>query len=687
MPVRVAVDTGGTFTDFVRVSETGRVTIHKRASTPDDPSEVIRALLAEQPLGAGRLVHGTTVATNAILERRGARTAFVTTAGFADLIEIGRQDRPRLYDLGWRPVAPVVESALRFEVAERVGAGGRVLHALDEADLPALVARLRAAAVESVAVGFLFSPEFPVHEQRVAAALAHALDVPVVASTALVPELREYERFSTATLSAYVAPVLERYLARLAAEVEPAGRLLVMDSAGGVQPWQALRGRAIRTVVSGPAGGAVAAAAYARRAPGRGIVALDMGGTSTDVSLHAGGELPMTRAFRMDGLPVAIPVVDIHTIGAGGGSMGWRDGGGALRVGPRSASAVPGPVCYQRSGRQATVTDAQVLLGRLPPGSRLGESLIVQVHGVAEALAALGAPLGLGPLATARGMLRIIEAEMERAVRRITQERGVDPRGLVLLCFGGAAGLHAVALARALHMAEVWIPPAPGVLSAVGMLEAPVLETVGATLDGTWGEAAARRAHARIAPLEEDARRRLQAALPELPGVERPRLQRELSLRLVGQSHVLDVPWDDAAGDPAALFHRRYAAIYGRAQPDRALEVTAVRSRLQVTVEELGPALAGLCGAAGHGGGPGGGLGGAPGCASGRTPVFLDAGELPVAVPWVKREELALDACTPGPLLIGELSSMTWIPPGANAYRRSDGVLRIVPGPGRATSP
>jgi len=648
---QVGVDTGGTFTDFF-VVDGDRVEVIKRPSTPDDPSRAIASVLAGLPALPERLVHGSTVATNALLERKGARLVFVTTRGFRDMVEIGRQDRPSLYDPTIHPDPPPVPRERRLEITERIGPHGVVWTPLDPAELAALPARVARLAPEAIAIGLLHSTENPSHEEAVARVLAR-LGVPIVRSAALVAEPREYERFATALASAAVAPPLDRYLGRLG-EILPAERWSVMESSGGAMPWARLREEAVRTVLSGPAGGVVAAAARG----GPGSVAFDMGGTSTDVTLVPEGGVPTTRTFRLGTWPIAVPVVDGHTVGAGGGSLARIDRGGALRVGPESAGADPGPICYGRGGRTPTVTDAHLYLGRLPADLLLGGELPLRGEGVVDALAALGAAAGLSPLAAARGIVRVVEAEMERALRRITQERGVDPRGLRLVSFGGAGGLHAVALARSLGFAEVIVPVEPGVLSAAGMLEAPRIEFGERSVLALWDRALA----AELARAERELR---DAALARLGAdAARARCRGELALRLAGQSHELAVPWQGE--DPRPAFHAEYRTRFGAAEERRPVEVTAVRVRLEVPP----PAVPRPAGSP---------LPPRPD----RARVFLDAGDAPVDVPRLARDRIPRGSTVEGPAIVEERTGTLWLPTGARLRVESDGMLRIEPGRAR----
>ena len=665
-PLRIGIDTGGTFTDFLIVEGQGdeaRAEVRKLPSTPSDPSMVILAALATLSRPPSRLVHGSTVATNALLEGTGAHLAWITTAGFRDLIEIGRQDRPHLYDPQRVPDPPPVPRSRRLEARERLGPRGEEWQPLTDEECERLRRAVETMGVEAIAVGLLHSTIEPRHERRIADAL-RPLGLPVILSSELVAEPREFERFATALASASVTPVMDRYLARLGEGLEP-GSWSVMESSGGSMPWERLRGQAIRTVLSGPAGGVVAASRWAKGSPA-GAIAFDMGGTSTDVTLvpppRPGDPptVPTTREFRLGTWPVAVPVVDGQTVGAGGGSLAWIDGGGALRVGPRSAGADPGPICYGNGGRTPTVTDAHFLLGRIPSDVRLGGEMPLTAAGLEEAFTSLGGEIGLGPRALARGIIRVVEAEMERALRRITQERGIDPRGLDLISFGGAGGLHAVALARSLGAREVIVPPDPGILSATGMLEAPEIEFGERTILAPWSaEMPARLAEA-FEGLERGARERL----GETGGGE-VIIRGELGVRLMGQSHDLPIPWAPGCGDPRNAFRDAYRARFGVEEPQRELEITALRVRVEVPAAPL-PIRAAESGA---------------GSASAACRVLVDDGvsEALVEVPRVPRPLLSAASPLSGPALVEERTSTLWIPPGARLRRGREGELRIDP--------
>jgi N-methylhydantoinase A len=473
----LGVDVGGTFTDAV-LFDGERLYTAKLPTTPEDPSvaviESIEAVL-DRAGASGEAVrvfaHGTTVGTNALLEERGARTALIATRGFADLLEIGRQDRPQLYRPCAPKPAPLVEPRLRFEARERIGPGG-VLTPLAAEEPERLAALLRDSGAEAAAICLLFAYRDPSHEQRIAAHLRGALPgLHVSASHEVLPRFREYERSSTTVIDAYLSPLLGRYLGRLTGDAAAHGlpAPMVMQSSGGVASAAEATRAGAWSVLSGPAGGAVGAGLIARASGDGNALGLDMGGTSCDVCVVEDGQVRRTDSRTIGGRVIQLPMVDGHTVGAGGGSIGWRDSGGALRVGPRSAGAQPGPACYGRGGIEPTVTDANLLLGRLAADSKLAGDVPLDIEAARTAVGALAASLGLDELATAEGIVRIANEEMVRALRVVTVERGVDPRRFALLPFGGAGPMHAAAIATALGIDRVLCPRAGGVLSALGL--------------------------------------------------------------------------------------------------------------------------------------------------------------------------------------------------------------------------
>ncbi len=563
--VLVGVDTGGTFTDFVGVWPDGDCRIHKRPSTPDDPARAVLAGL-EELLGDADadITYGSTVATNAVLERKGAEVVVLTTAGFEDLLEIGRQTRPDIYALQPRKPQPLVGRARRIGVDERMTFDGAALSSLTAAEIDRAVRRVTASRVGSVALCLLHSYANPDHERRLADAL-RARGVHCSVSSELVAEYREYERLSTTVINAYVAPVMERHLVRLGEGVGNR-RLRVLQSSGGATSRETASHEAVRTLLSGPAGGVVGALAAARRIGESKLITLDMGGTSTDVSLVDGAVRRHTE-WTIGDLPVKVPAIDIHTVGAGGGSLATIDAGGALKVGPESAGADPGPACYGR-GELPTVTDADLVLGRLVEDAFLGGDMRIDRQRAVRALSGLARRLRVSVEAAAEGVVRVVNAGMERAMRTMSVERGLDPRDYVLVCFGGAAGMHACELADALGMRKVLVPTHPGVLSAWGAMRAPVerahVQTV-RLVDPSDAELAAA-----AAPLRERVIAELAA---ECPGA-RCEIEVSVDLRYRGQSYEIEVA---LGGGLRRRFDEAHRRLYGYADPERAIEAVNLR--------------------------------------------------------------------------------------------------------------
>jgi N-methylhydantoinase A len=582
---RLGVDVGGTFTDLVALVD-DRLVTGKVPSTPKDQSEgVMRSLEAAGVEEAAAFAHGMTVATNALLERRGARTALVTTAGFRDVIEIGRQDRPALYALTERRPEALVPRELRLTVRERMGPDGE-LEPLDDDSVVEAVEALRAAEVEAVAVCLLFAFLHPEHERAVGEAIREALpEVHVSLSSEVLPEFREYERFSTAVADAYLGPRLRSYLERLGSRASEAGvpEPLVMQSSGGVIALEAAAANAAACVLSGPAGGVVGAAHVARAGGFEDVLTFDMGGTSTDVAPVVGGEPQTSTESVVGGVPIKLPMVDVHTVSAGGGSIAWADAGGALRVGPRSAGADPGPAAYGKGGAEPTVTDANLLCGLLADGAELGGEVTLDRARAEEALKTLGEKLGLDALETALGVIRVANAEMGRALRVISVERGLDPRDFALVAFGGAGGMHACALAEELGMTRVLMPRAGGVLSALGLAISDV-----------------RRDYVRPLLCSIDERERLAEPFAEMEEAARsdlgePELRRLADLRYRRQSFELTVD----ASDPEKLagnFHAAHDQRYGYRMDEEPIEVVNARVVATVAVDkpELSEAAAGV---------------------------------------------------------------------------------------------
>ena len=569
MRERLGIDTGGTFTDFVRVTPSGIVT-HKLPSTPENPARAILQGIAELTGHAGvTIVHGSTVATNAVLERKGARVALVTTAGFQDVLQIGRQTRASLYDVFVEARRPIVERSLIFGITERLDAAGRVLVPIDASDLDALVFRVADSGAEIVAVCLLHAYANPEHERLVASALGRR-GLRVCVSHDVLPEYREYERSSTTVLNAYVTPVVDVYLGHLE-ETLGAAALLMMQSNGGIISAAAARRQPIRTVLSGPAAGVVGASAVAARAGFARTIAFDMGGTSTDVSL-IDGDVSLTTESHVGDFPMRLPVLAIHTVGAGGGSIVRVDAGQALRVGPESAGADPGPACYGR-GTEFTVTDANLLLGRLDPDRFLDGRMRLDIDQARRAASPIARRLGVDLERLAAGVIRVANANMQRAIRHVSVERGEDPRRFALVAFGGAGGMHAAELARELGIASVLVPRHAGVLSALGMLYADVTRDYSVTVLRRSDEVDARGLERRLSDLVDAA-----AADLAREGFNRRacRFDRLIDVRYAGQSYEITLPW---SRHYRRDFDRRHAHTYGHANPSRATEVVALRVR------------------------------------------------------------------------------------------------------------
>jgi N-methylhydantoinase A len=582
----LGVDVGGTFTDAVLLDE-GSVHTAKVPTTPGEESRgvmaAVEAVLAVAGAEAGAVesfAHGMTVGTNALLEERGARTALIATRGFADLLEIARQDRPDLYRLCAPKPAPLVPEELRFEAAERTGPEG-IVEPLAAGEPDRLAAALREAGAESVAICLLFSYLDPGHERRLAEHLREALpDLHVSASHEVLPRFREYERCSTTTIDAYLSPLLGRYLGRLGEAAEAAGlpRPLVMQSSGGVAPAEEAARAGAWSVLSGPAGGAVGASLLARVSGDGNALGFDMGGTSCDVCVVEDGAVRRTDSRRIAGRTIQLPMVDVHTVGAGGGSVAWRDAGGALRVGPRSAGAEPGPACYGRGGSEPTVTDANLLLGHLAADSQLAGGVALDAEAARRAVASLAAELGLGEVETAEGIVRVANQEMVRALRVVTVERGVDPRGFALLPFGGAGPMHAAAIAAELGIERILCPRAGGVLSALGLCASERRRDTARTVMLGGADFSAAGVAAAVESL-------IEAAGAGLGADARPELVYQL--RYAGQAFELPVPGppDPDPADLAERFERLHEERYGHRDPEG--EVVLVDVRLAMV--EPGP--------------------------------------------------------------------------------------------------
>ncbi len=561
--VIVGIDTGGTFTDFVAFVD-GEIHTHKVLSTPSDPAAaVLRGLQEIVPPGRAAIItYGSTVATNALIERRGARVALLTTAGFEDVIEIGRQNRPDLYALEPRRPAPLVTRAMRVGVRERMLYDGRALLPLTAAAVGMALRALRRQHPEAVAVCFLHSYANARHERAIGKVLSTQVGLFVSLSHQLVPEYREYERVSTTVMNAYVGPLMSRHL-RALQEGLAAHTLRVMQSNGGAISTQVAAREAVRTLLSGPAAGVSGAVAVARSLKLPHAITFDMGGTSTDVSL-LDGQARLQTNWEIGGLPLKVPAIDIHTVGAGGGSIAYVDVGGALKVGPRSAGADPGPACYGH-GKEPTVTDANLLLGRLVQGGFLGGRMALDRERSRAVVSRLSRKLGVSVDAAAEGIVRVANAGMERAIRTISVERGHDPRAYSLIVFGGAGGQHACELAMSLGITHVVIPCHPGLLSAWGAAAADVRRDYVRSLRQVAPSAAQLRAG--FVELERAARR-------DFSATDRCRVLRSLDIRYVGQGHELNLPF---TASYARAFHAAHKAEFGYCDDKRDIEVVNLR--------------------------------------------------------------------------------------------------------------
>jgi N-methylhydantoinase A len=678
--LRIAIDTGGTFTDCVWIDPaTRQLQMLKVFSTPADPSQAI--VDAIRKIASGRefiLLHGTTVGTNTLLERKGARTALVTTLGFEDAIEIGRQARPRLYDFFFDRIEPLVAKNLRFGINERVAADGEILTAPTPEELRSLADQLAAAKPQSVAISFLFSFANPKNERAVAEALK-PLALPLSISHEILPEFREYERTSTVVINAYLQPVMQKYLQNLesralnrrsqassrqtetvsgltpkAGSREPkAGpRIFVMQSSGGITALSTAVREPVRTVLSGPAGGVVGALATARASGFENIIAFDMGGTSTDVSLVE-GEIKTANDAQIAGLPISVPMLDIHTVGAGGGSLARFDAAGVLRVGPASAGADPGPICYGR-GTQPTVTDANLILGRLQSARFLGGDFTLDLDRALRVtqqwLKKNNSSLTLENFAA--GVVRVVNTTMEKAIRVVSIERGRDPRDFALVAFGGAGGLHACALAESLSIPHVIIPAMPGALSALGILASDVVKDYSRTV--LW------RVTAKIPQneLRHEFAALESAALKDFEGEGwqgKVRHAKSADLRYRGQGYELNIP---LSKNLRSDFEREHQRRYGYAHTNREIEIVTLRLRAVVKTPRPKISTAHV-GADAFVRPSRAKLGRIP---APEAPVLFEGKKLKTKI--YAREELMPGKKYSGPAIVTEYSATTVIPPG-----------------------
>jgi N-methylhydantoinase A len=672
-PLHIAIDTGGTFTDCVWV-ERGQVRMLKVFSTPADPSQAIVDALGK--IGQRNsivLLHGTTVGTNTLLQRKGARVALVTTSGFEDAIEIGRQARPKLYDFFFDRIEPLVLADLRFGMNERTASDGEILQPPSAQDLQSLSDKVHQKHPEAIAISLLFSFANPKNENAVVHAL-EKLGLPLSVSHQIFPEFREYERTGTVVVNAYLQPVMQHYLESLDRRTRNSAhsgsarpRIFVMQSSGGITALSSAVREPVRTVLSGPAGGVVGAAALARHSGFERIISFDMGGTSTDVAL-VDGEARASNQAEIAGFPIGVPMLDIHTVGAGGGSIARFDAGGALRIGPESAGADPGPICYGR-GTQPTVTDANLLLGRLQPQRFLGGDFTLDLERTRRLVAEWlnrNAPT-LTPEQFAAGIVRVVNATMEKAIRVVSIERGHDPREFALVAFGGAGGLHACELAQVLSIPRVIVPALPGALSAFGILVSDVVKDYSRTVLWQVGEKLPiERLEREFAAL----RRRAETDFRGEKWKGTIRHQRSVDTRYRGQGYELNVPYTHSVvPDFRSQHQRRYGYNYPTC------EVELVTLRLRSTIKSQQSAVVSATGHVGTGAPARPGREKPGKAVPDRAPVLFSGKKLLAAIH--SRESLVAGKKYSGPAVVTEYSATTVIPPGLSFKRDRAGNLMI----------
>ena len=665
MSARIAIDTGGTFTDLVLSDpESGRLVFHKVPSTPADPSRAlgqgVRELVARAGVATAEilyLIHGTTVATNTILQRKGARTAFITTEGFRDVLHIQRQDRPHLYNMRIRRTPALVPRSLRYELPERTLHDGSEELPVDRDRLEELIETLRTDGIEAVCVGLLHSHIDPGHERTVGEVLRGALpDATVCLSSDMSREEGEYERFSTCAMNAYVQPVMTNYLKRVndtLHESSVTAPLYVMKSNGGVTSAEHAADHCVHTILSGPAGGVVAGVEIGRRLDPSNVITADMGGTSFDVAMIHEGDIAFAKHAEIDGLALKAPMMDIHTIGAGGGSVAWIDSGGALRVGPQSAGAVPGPACYRAGGSEPTVTDANLVLGRLSTDSLLGGAITLDPAAARQVIKEkIADRLRCTVEEAAEGIIRVINASMTAAIRKLTVERGYDPRLFTLVPFGGAGPLHGGELARELGIGDVIIPLAPGVASAEGLvfsnLRSDRIQTRVALLD----RIAASEFEKMLVDLTAQAIEDLAASVE----VSSPVISRRVGLRYAGQGYDMPIDLPDGAVDLSLLesaFHAEHERQYGFARRDQRVQLVNVwvSAELPISDDRRKPAERSVPDRA---------------AAVATRPVYF-AGNW-VDTPVFSRTDLFPGQQIDGPAIVEQLDSTTLIGPAHHAW-------------------
>jgi N-methylhydantoinase A len=664
MAWRVGVDSGGTFTDICLFDETtGAVAVWKVPSTPADPSQGIAAGVAEglaefgaTPAAVGYFGHGTTVATNALIQHRGARTGLITTEGFRDLLEIGRQKRPDLYDIQVDKPPVLVTRDLRLEVPERVHHDGTVEQALDPADLRAAVGKLRQAGVDAVAVCFLYGFAVPEHEAMAARVLSELFPEAYVSiSHAIAPEFREFERMSTAVVNAYLGPVMQAYIRRLAGRLTELGLTTaphLTQSNGGVISFDHAARLPVRTVLSGPSTGVVGAREVGRQAGFNDLITFDMGGTSTDVALLSDGACRLASEAVVHGYPIKAPMLDIHTVGAGGGSIAFVDSGGLLKVGPRSAGADPGPVCYGLGAIEPTVTDANIVLGTLNPVSLLGGRMTVRHDLALQAVTGLSEQLGLDPMQTAQGIISVVTANMARAIRVISVQRGYDPRDYTLIGFGGAGPLHAARLARELEISRVLIPVSPGILCAMGLLLTDLRTDFAATRLTVLDAAAWPVLEAMFANLTARADDWFNA---EGIAPEARRIVCTVDMRYAGQNYELAIPLGSDAATQAAAFAEAHRQMYGFAADEEPVQLVTFRVEASAIVPKA--TFSAQSPAGPH----------ADAALLGRRPVWLPEAGGFVDCPIYDRAKLQPGNIVAGPAILEQMDATTVVLPNMTA--------------------
>ncbi len=565
----VGVDTGGTFTDFIYKSD-GKWGVYKLLSSPSNPSEsLLKGLSRVLKAKDYKIVHGSTVATNAILERKGANTVFITNKGFEDIIEIGRQNRTELYNLSYRRKPQLIAKELRFGIDCRVNSEGEIIKDINRSELEELVRAIEKIKPESIAVCFLFSYLNPKHELQVEKSLKELL-LPVSLSHKILSEFREYERASTTIINAYVSPKMKRYIKNIIDKIDN-NELRIMQSNGGSISADVAMNESVRTILSGPAGGAVGAYEIGKMAGYSKLITFDMGGTSTDVAL-INNQLPLTFESKIADFPVKVPMIDIHTVGAGGGSIAYIDAGGSLKVGPESAGADPGPICYGK-GKQITVTDANLYLGRLVPEYFLGGDMKLDREKLNKYFKKMSNDIGLSEMELAEGVLDVANASMEKAIRVISVEKGFDPREFALFSFGGAGGMHAAFLASLLHIPKIFVPKNPGILSAIGMLMADIIKDYSLTVMLKSEHTDFENIEKMFEPLDEQGMDDLQKE-----GIDEKDilLEHYLDIRYFGQSYEIMVPFDE---DYIGNFHNLHKQSYGYADKNKKVEIVNLRLR------------------------------------------------------------------------------------------------------------